>query len=192
MRRRWRDSWQRTGLPSVTARLREALRAQAAAYCAALPEDLWGAGAEEEGGGSGSSAAGGMSSLLGLGEGQGFGLEAAEAEAEGAGAAMAAEAGAGAAGQRRRAGGVLRALRSQQGVLRMLRGSRFGPAGPAAAAAHELGSELEPAAAAAATGQGQLRLLLAAAAEYSKDRVQRMRQLVGEAAGEGPVARAAA
>lgn len=152
MLHRWRDSWQRSGLPSLTARLREALREQAAAHC-----DF----EEQEGAGSSTGAAAAEAASMTNGSGEG--------------------------GARR--GAMLRMLSGQQGVLSMLRGARpagaarGGPATPDLALATELAG-MGPAGGAAAgtagsAGSAQLRALLSAAADYSNERMQRMRQLVG-------------
>jgi hypothetical protein len=207
MRHRWRDSWQRSGLPSLTHRVQQALRQQAAAYAAA------GSGKESEGGlfdfgglfgvgsggGSGSSTGEELGGVLQEGGTPSSPPDDARAPlgVRGAGGGSAAQQGAGdgPAGLVRRQGAVQRALCGQQGVLRMLRGSGRpvgvlapAPGGPHPAAHDLMGSSadlsMEPSVlsmGSMATGasSARLRRLMSAAADYSAERVQHMRQLVG-------------
>lgn len=238
MRHRWRDSWQRSGLPSLTHRIRAAIAEQAASYAAHLEASASRSSSGSRSAGSGGSSSGLFSSdgeagaesegplarmyalLYGRSEGgessasgssggastDGWMLGepqqgvAGTAEAAGATAVAAAPellwdagspagqpgSGAGEAGQQQQQ------QWRRQGVLRMLRGtvrSKLAGARPAAAPAADLaGAELSvlsmglPGVASSAAqepGPAQLRALMAAAADYSAERAQRMRQLLG-------------
>lgn len=213
MRHRWRDSWQRLGLPSLTHRIQAAVREQAAAAreqareYAAAAHDLPGlfpgfssVGAEAEGG-TGQAGEGPAGSERPLGSLLRFGgrlagrCEAGDAPADNALAAAGLErSSSGAAGEAAVAalGGGGRG-RQRGAMLRMLRGSvrsRLG-AGAASAAGSSstttaAGVELSDfsamgaaSVAAEAGGSPQLRALLAVAADYSAERAQRVRQLMG-------------
>ncbi|GAB4819514.1 hypothetical protein N2152v2_006560 [Parachlorella kessleri] len=193
MLHRWRDSWHRSGLPSLTARVKQALREQtAAAYAAAA----------EVGGRQDGQAQPAQQPYLSL-EGFLFGREA-----EPAGVGMATESDllggsvlSGSDGQHsaavqqarqglrqgsedRPAPWMLRAVSGHQGVLRMLRGSGVEPARWQGMHSTLGGSPADPAASSSgglghdASGSTRLRQLMVAAADYSTERVQHMRHML--------------
>jgi hypothetical protein len=183
MRHRWRDSWQRSGLPSLTHRIKQAIREQAATYATHFDSSSSSGGdggGEWEGEGQRPLS---MASLLSLASGSAASdrgrhsavfelLEVEDARPEPLG------------GQAQQ--GMLQAL-SQQGVLRMLRGSARSRLAASRPAALDLGTELSmgtagTAGSAADASSLQLRVMISAAAAYSAERMQRMRQLMGDAA----------